>query len=939
MFQLLPLNGLMKKGFDGNFTYFSERGNSTIDFFLSSFDFVSHVKSLNVVGRIESQHMPVRLDVCAALEKVNEQTDEIRSTEKVMWDPQKAQLFLDYLTSDVGQRSLDNATNTIEVDPDSALSLFVNTLLAAGQCMKRSVLWGGRARRTNKWFDTECRQLKRDVSRSLNKYIRSRTTDDRVTYLHKRSQYQTLIKEKKKAYKQSIHESLLQNRNNSNTFWSTIKRARSRVVNRVSIEINVWKDYFARVLGQRTATTAEQEPHVADVTVDDDVVVNVDDDGDDDVHISDLDDEITLIEVKNAIRRLKLGKASGLDEVVAEFLKTAVHIVSPFLTKLFNRLYDSGTFPDEWSKAVIVPLFKKGDTSNPENYRGISLLSIVSKVFTSILNKRLYQWAESEHKICEEQAGFRKHYATTDHIFSLVSMIKKCLYGQRRSKFYVVFVDYLKAFDSVDRDRLWGVLQKVKTSTKMLRMLQGMYKTVQSCVRWGADVSEFFDCPFGVRQGCQISPLIFSLLITEVADSVTSKGKHGFQFLPGLQEIFLLLFADDICLISTTPAGLQNQINNLEKASSALGLTVNLNKTKVMVFRKGGHLARMEKWYYQGHELEVVNSYKYLGFTLTTKLSFDIALEEFAGRAKGRVVEIMKTMWSLGNMDSTVFFKLFDAQVKPLLLYAAEIWGFTRFHSIESPHLFACKRFLNVSPKTPNAMVYGELGRYPLYIDSTLRALKYWFKLQSFFLVRIPRQAYEMDKNRLLRYALDHSDVHNWVYSVKHCLDIFGFSEVWQNGGVGNEKIFLRVFRQRMIDCYKQDWYSKIVESDRYTTYRSFKSLLQPERYLKDITITKFRNVFVKFRLGIVDLKINKRYQNVTLTCPFCDTVENELHFLLHCPKYNDLRQKYISRYYTNVHLSPLPFLLQSENTFITRSVAMYIYYALKLREESLMNF
>ena len=116
----------------------------------------------------------------------------------------------------------------------------------------------------------------------------------------------------------------------------------------------------------------------------------------------------------------------------------------------------------------------------------------------------------------------------------------------------------------------------------------------------------------------------------------------------------------------------------------------------------------------------------------------------------------MKTMWSLGNMDSTVFFKLFDAQVKPLLLYAAEIWGFTRFHSIESPHLFACKRFLNVSPKTPNAMVYGELGRYPLYIDSTLRALKYWFKLQSFFLVRIPRQAYEMDKNRLLRYALDH---------------------------------------------------------------------------------------------------------------------------------------------------------------------------------------
>jgi hypothetical protein len=89
-----------------------------------------------------------------------------------------------------------------------------------------------------------------------------------------------------------------------------------------------------------------------------------------------------------------------------------------------------------------------------------------------------------------------------------------------------------------------------------------------------------------------LSPLIFSLLITEVADAVTKKGKHGFQFLPGLQEIFLLLFADDICLISTTPAGLQNQLDNLEKASTPLGLTVNLKKTIVMVFRKGGHLGK-----------------------------------------------------------------------------------------------------------------------------------------------------------------------------------------------------------------------------------------------------------------------------------------------------------------------------------------------------------
>ena len=138
-----------------------------------------------------------------------------------------------------------------------------------------------------------------------------------------------------------------------------------------------------------------------------------------------------------------------------------------------------------------------------------------------------------------------------------------------------------------------------------------MYDRVQSCVRSGPDFSSFFECQSGVKQGCMLSPLIFSLLITEVADDVTKKGKHGFQFLPGLQEIFLLLFADDIVLFSTS-SGLQNQLNNLERASKKLGLSVNLKKTKVMVFRKGGHLAKSEKWYYNSSEIEIVNSYKYL---------------------------------------------------------------------------------------------------------------------------------------------------------------------------------------------------------------------------------------------------------------------------------------------------------------------------------------
>ena len=165
----------------------------------------------------------------------------------------------------------------------------------------------------------------------------------------------------------------------------------------------------------------------------------------------------------------------------------------------------------------------------------------------------------------------------------------------------------------------------------MIMILKAMYNSVKSCVRWGANLSQFFECPQGVKQGCLLSPLIFSLLISEVAEYVRKNGKHGIQLLLSLEEIFLLLFADDIVLVSSTPSGLQNQINNLEKASNSLGLTVNLDKTKVMIFRKGWHIGAGEKCvFFNGNEIEIVNSYKYVGYTLTTKLSSNSACEEYA---------------------------------------------------------------------------------------------------------------------------------------------------------------------------------------------------------------------------------------------------------------------------------------------------------------------
>ena len=186
-----------------------------------------------------------------------------------------------------------------------------------------------------------------------------------------------------------------------------------------------------------------------------------------------------------------------------------------------------------------------------------------------------------------------------------------------------------------------GYTSKITNVFQNIVILKAMYNSVKSCVRWGANLSQFFECPQGVKQGCLFSPLILSLLISEVAEYVRKNGKHGIQLLPSLEEIFLLLFADDIVLVSSTPSGLQNQINNLEKASNSLGLTMNLDKTKVMIFRKGGHIGAGEK---------------------RKKWSSNSACEEYASKAKGKILDLMKTMWCL---NTTVFFNFLMPKLNP----------------------------------------------------------------------------------------------------------------------------------------------------------------------------------------------------------------------------------------------------------------------------------
>ena len=239
----------------------------------------------------------------------------------------------------------------------------------------------------------------------------------------------------------------------------------------------------------------------------------------------------------------------------------------------------------------------------------------------------------------------------------------------------------------------------------------------------------------------------------------------------------------------------------------------------------------------------------------------------------------------------------------------------------------ACKRFLGVPARTPNKMVYGELGRFPLFIITYVRCIKYWFRLLQMEQNRLPNQAYKM------LVILDENGKKCWTTGVREILSKTGFYFVWLHQGVGDVKSFLHVFKQRVLDMFTQEWSADIRDKERYETYRSFKVRVEAEQYLADIDIYCFRVALTQLRLGVLSINSNLHRYSDCLTdrnCVFCQNhVENESHFLLICPLYSDLRNRFLE----NVSTQSLLSLLQWKGTKLCRLLAKFTFHAMNRRK------
>ena len=326
------------------------------------------------------------------------------------------------------------------------------------------------------WYDISCKEKQREFYRLLNIYRKNKNDENRRSMVKARSDYKSMVRKKKFIFDTSETRKIEKIRfENAKAYWNLLKTKYFSQSSNV-LDADTFAEYFKAI---NNPASQFYQPDV-DVLFFNERYLN----GELQVMFEELNIEISNNEILKACNELHCGKAGGPDLVINEFFKHGIEFLIDYL---------------QGTEGYIIPLHKKGDKDKTENYRPITLLSALGKLFTRILNNRLCSWAEKYHIYVEAQAGFRKEMGTIDNVFVINGLINHLLNANKR--LFVAFIDFSKAFDYVVKDNLWFKLIRYGVRGKILNILRDMYKSVKSKVLYNSEESEEFECFFGCKTG------------------------------------------------------------------------------------------------------------------------------------------------------------------------------------------------------------------------------------------------------------------------------------------------------------------------------------------------------------------------------------------------------------------------------------------------------
>ena len=574
-----------------------------------------------------------------------------------------------------------------------------------------------------------------------------------------------------------------------------------------------------------------------------------------------------------------------------------------------------------WSVGCITPIYKgKGNKKDPDNYRGITVLSCFGKLFTSVLNERINSFLEDNKLLGNEQAGFRKNHSTTEHMFSLHCIIS--LYLHKRKRLYCTFVDYRKAFDSIQRSLLWEKLFQSGVNGNILDIIKGLYNNAKSCVRTSSGLSSFFVSTVGLRQGENLSPILFSLYLNDLKDFLSGRTDRVGLSLPFSMateynahdiddyfRLFLLLYADDTVILAESAEDMQHLLLQLQTYCETWGLRLNVGKTKIVIFSRG-KVRQIPNFYYNHTPIDTVWHYKYLGVTFNYNNKFGLAIKERCKLATSAMFSLLKKIRK-NNLPLDVQIELFERCVHPVLLYGCELWGLENIMCSRLQLRFL-KMVLGVKASTPSCMVYGELGCLPIDIEVKARMLCFWYDLVMKTVNGFGNTSVLLFK--LCNYMFDSNQYKlPWLQQISTFLNELGLTFLWRNPVFSPIK-FKTVVKQRLKDQYLQTWRSIVYDSGTCYNYRLFKENLCFEKYLLTLP-QSLRLSMIKFRTCNNRFPVQQeRFLNIPRNerkCTICEKNEigDEFHYLFVCssPAIKNKRSDLLPRYFQH-HPSVLKF-------------------------------
>ena len=600
-----------------------------------------------------------------------------------------------------------------------------------------------------------------------------------------------------------------------------------------------------------------------------------------------LDHEITLEELKDSYKEsLRPGKGVGVDNLSNVMIACLVEACPELILKLFNSILNSGNVLPEWIISYIVPIHKGGTKSDPSNYRGISLLSCLGKIFLPILNKRLTKFSIDEGLLSETQLGFKKGNRCSDAQLIIHNLIDKYCHKYGK-KIYSCFIDLSKAFDTVPRDILLMKLRDVGVTGKFFNIIRNIYTNDQAYLKIDGKITTPFPISQGVRQGCPLSPLLFNIFMAGLAKSLSATDL-GLKL--ESKKINSLFWADDIVLVTESSSELEKLLKLVSEYCNANKLTINCKKTKCLIFNKTGRLCR-EKITMNGTQLDNVREYKYLGFVFTPSGEIRTGLQDLRDRAFKSFQALKNKMGDSFNRDIETALNLYDSMIKPILTYASDFWGCMKLpknnNPIEIMQMKIYKQILGVHKQTTNLGVLLELGKSTLDIECIKNGMKNWERVKKGTANILIIESY----NDAMKEGLP------WLAGIEEHLERNNLRYLYTNVFLNQQPFIYKKLSDAMISQFHLDALSTIGKPEsKLRTYALFKTESGREKYLIEIKNVTIRTQLTKFRLSDHNLMIEKgRHSGLHVSlrcCPFCqDKVENEIHFLIKCPMYDVLRK------------------------------------------------